>query len=68
MANTVFFLDEGLYSLNYLKQPGEVLILLLLTVIIAIPPFIIKWKVKAANAGLIALGYSPWIMLILVLL
>lgn len=63
----VFFLDEGLHSLSYWKEPGEVIILLFLSVIIAIPPLLIQYKIKK-NPGLVALGYSPWIMLILVLL
>ncbi|PQB04038.1 hypothetical protein [Aureitalea marina] len=68
LANAVFFLDEGLYSFDYWKEPGEVIILFLLSLIIAIPPVVIQSRIKSKNPGLVALGYAPWILLVLVLL
>jgi hypothetical protein len=68
LANALFFLDEGLHSFNYWTQPGEVLILFLLTIIIAVPPIVIHYKLKGKSTRFAALGYFPWIMLVLVLL
>ena len=68
LANALFFLDEGLHSFNYWTQPGEVLIMCLLTIIIAVPPMVIHYKLKGKSSRFAALGYFPWIMVLLVLL
>ena len=40
----------------------------LLTIIIAVPPMVIHYKLKGKSSRFAALGYFPWIMLVLVLL
>ena len=67
LANALFFLDEGLHSFNYWTQPGEILILFLLTIIIAVPPMVIHYKLKGKSSRFAALGYFPWIVLLAVL-
>ena len=64
LANMVYYLEEGLYSFSYWKQPGEVLILCIMSVLITILPWYLFTQLRKNRFFLALSGYTPVVLLV----
>lgn len=65
LANVIYYVEEGLYSFAYWQQPGEVLILFILSVFVSVLPVLMFTLIKNNRWIWAFLGYTPAVLLIL---
>ena len=66
LANVIYYVEEGLYSFAYWQQPGEVLILFILSVFVSVLPVLLYTLTKNHRWAWALVGYAPAVLLVLV--
>lgn len=62
LANMVYYVEEGLYSFSYWEQPGEILILCFISLLMTICPWYLFTQLKKNRFFLALSGYTPVVL------